>query len=76
MERLGPTDLSIGTLFPDKSLAVPTVTDNLFTQDMISDNKIGVFYQPVGAGPLGEITFGGVDTSKTTGAVLNLYVPF
>ncbi|RPD62286.1 acid protease [Lentinus tigrinus ALCF2SS1-6] len=66
---IGPVDLTEGTV-SDKA-PVPTVTDNLFAQGTIESDSIGIFYQPTtkqGA-PNGELTFGGVDSSKTTGDV-------
>ena len=45
---------------------MPTVTDNLSKQGTISTESIGIFYQPsTSASALnGELTFGGVDSSK------------
>ncbi|TFK88713.1 acid protease [Polyporus arcularius HHB13444] len=66
---IGPVDLTQGTVSGTPS--VPTVTDNLFAQGAIDNDSIGIFYQPsTEQGALnGELTFGGVDSSKTTGDV-------
>ncbi|EIW59132.1 acid protease [Trametes versicolor FP-101664 SS1] len=66
---IGPVDLTQGTVGSNQP--VPTVTDNLFAQGTIANDSIGIFYQPTtDSGALnGELTFGGVDTSKTTGDV-------
>ncbi|KAH9057463.1 acid protease [Lactarius vividus] len=71
---IGPVDLTEGTI--GGNTPVPTITDNLFKQGTISTESIGIFYQPstsASAVSNGELTFGGVDTSKTTGDVN--YVP-
>ncbi|KII94442.1 hypothetical protein PLICRDRAFT_99960 [Plicaturopsis crispa FD-325 SS-3] len=66
---IGPVALTAGTL-ADKTATVPTVTDNLFSEKTISSNSIGIYYVPASeSDPTGELTFGGVDTSKTTGDV-------
>lgn len=61
---IGPVDLTQGTVGSNQP--VPTVTDNLFAQGTIANDSIGIFYQPTtDSGALnGELTFGGVDTSK------------
>ncbi|KAI0311766.1 acid protease [Amylostereum chailletii] len=71
---IGPVDLTEGTV--GGQTPVPTVTDNLFQQGTISVESIGIFYQPTtssDASANGELTFGGVDETKTTGDVN--YVP-
>jgi saccharopepsin len=54
---------------------VPTVTDNLYSQGTISTEVIGIYYAPPSSDSdtNGELTFGGVDTSKTSGSIA--YVP-
>lgn len=61
---IGPVDLTSSTLSTGE--LVPTVTDNLFSQGTISSDSIGISYEPTTAdGSLnGELTFGGVDSSK------------
>ena len=63
--RIGPVDLTEGTV--GGNTPVPTITDNLFTQGLISVESIGIFYQPSTSAEEvanGELTFGGVDESK------------
>ncbi|KAK7028832.1 hypothetical protein VNI00_014845 [Paramarasmius palmivorus] len=70
---IGPVDLTHGTV---KGLeCVPTVTNNLLKQKTIETESIGIFYAPTTGENLanGEMTFGGVDTSKTTTEIR--YVP-
>ncbi|KAI0354862.1 acid protease [Trametes cingulata] len=66
---IGPVDLTVGTV--GGNTPVPTVTDNLFAQGLIQNDSIGIFYQPTtqSGAQNGELTFGGVDTSKITGDV-------
>ena len=61
---VGPVDLTEGTV--GGNTPVPTVTDNLFAQGAIANDSIGIFYQPTTeSGELnGELTFGGIDSSK------------
>ncbi|KAG2069578.1 acid protease [Suillus decipiens] len=66
---VGPTDLTQGTVSGVGS--VPTVTDNLYSQDIIGTEVLGVYFAP--GGSAGELTFGGFDSSKTTSSVN--YVP-
>ncbi|KAI9440274.1 acid protease [Lactarius psammicola] len=71
---IGPVDLTEGTI--GGNTPVPTITDNLFKQGTIPTESIGIFYQPstsASAVSNGELTFGGIDSSKITGDVN--YVP-
>lgn len=54
---------------------VPTVTNNLHTQGVISTESIGVYYAPTTSESVvnGELTFGGIDASKIKSPVK--YVP-
>ncbi|KAH9934585.1 family A1 protease [Epithele typhae] len=72
---IGPVDLTCGTLRSNKSACIPTVTDNAFSQGLISTHVVGISFNPTTTigNTNGELTFGGVDTSKFTGT-LN-YVP-
>ena len=47
------------------------VTDNLFSQGVIGENLVSVFFAPPTSAndTNGELTFGSVDDSKTTGSV-------
>ena len=73
VRRIGPSNLSVGTLDPDKSSAVPTVTDSLFQQGKISQNLVALFFQPMNSTSVstenGEMTFGDTDSSKYTGDI-------
>jgi hypothetical protein len=67
---IGPVDLTDGTI--GGKTPVPTITDNLFKQGTISTESIGIYYQPstsASAVSDGELTFGGIDSSKITGDV-------
>lgn len=47
------------------------VTDNLFSQGIITDNLVAVSFAPPNSDndSNGELTFGGVDSSKFTGDI-------
>ncbi|KAH0831880.1 acid protease [Lanmaoa asiatica] len=66
---VGPVDLTQGTV--SNTTEVPTVTDNLYAQDLISTNSLGIFYEPSSTTDVtnGELTFGGTDNSKYTGKI-------
>ncbi|KAJ7201369.1 family A1 protease [Mycena pura] len=70
---IGPVDLTERTLSPDSNLVISTVTDNLFSQGTITQNMIGVSFEPptstADSQTNGEITFGGTDESKYTGEI-------
>ncbi|KFH63005.1 hypothetical protein MVEG_11043 [Podila verticillata NRRL 6337] len=70
---LGPVDLTVGTLSPDTSSAIPTVVDNLFSQGSIPGHECSVYFEPItdssGIQQNGQITFGGTDSSKFTGEI-------
>lgn len=68
--------LGIGTIHltdntVDNTDSVPTVSDNLKSQNTISTEVIGISYNPTTDYPVtnGELTFGDVDTSKFTGPI-------
>ncbi|KAJ4473168.1 family A1 protease [Lentinula aciculospora] len=65
----GPVDLTEGTLLADTEATIPTVMDNLFAQGTIPNETLGVFLAPTTEeDPVnGELSFGGIDTSKATG---------
>ncbi|KDR71424.1 hypothetical protein GALMADRAFT_143704 [Galerina marginata CBS 339.88] len=73
---IGPVDLTLGTLSPATNTLIPTVTDNLFTTGTIPAHSIGISFEPTitGDDQNGEITWGGVDTSKFTGAITSIPV--
>ncbi|VDB86598.1 unnamed protein product [Peniophora sp. CBMAI 1063] len=66
---IGPVDLTTDTV--DNVDTVPTITDNLLAQGTISTEVIGVSFEPTtsNATTNGELTFGGVDSSKFTGDI-------
>ena len=66
---IGPVDLTEDTV--SNTNEVPTVTDNLFSQGTIPEEVVGVYYAPTTSesDTNGELTFGGVDTSKTTSSI-------
>ncbi|KAG0699371.1 acid protease [Suillus ampliporus] len=69
---VGPTDLTENTV--SNVDAVPTVTDNLYSQKNIGTEALGIYFVPASAPHnVGELTFGGHDDSKTTSPVT--YVP-
>jgi len=67
---IGPVDLTQNTVA--NTTSVPTVTDNLFAQGTISTESIGISYEPTSSSSSsvnGELTFGGIDSSKISGDV-------
>ncbi|KAJ7040327.1 aspartic peptidase A1 [Mycena alexandri] len=68
---IGPVDLTEGTLTKSTSTLIPTVTDNLFSQGTITNNLIGISFEPTTSEDdnNGSIAFGGTDSTKFTGAV-------
>ncbi|KAH9486239.1 Polyporopepsin [Psilocybe cubensis] len=68
---IGPVDLTLDTLSPATNSLIPTVTDNLFANGVISANEIGISFNPttVEDNENGEITWGGTDPSKFTGSI-------
>jgi len=68
---IGPLILTEGTLTNEPSTTIPTVTMNLYTQGIISEEVVGVSFEPTNSEEVtnGELTFGGVDTTKYTGTL-------
>ncbi|KAF8846105.1 acid protease [Paxillus ammoniavirescens] len=68
---IGPLDLTEGTLTNEPTTTIPTVTGNLYTQGTIAQAVVGVFFAPTTTetSTNGELTFGGVDTTKYTGTL-------
>ncbi|KAH8109648.1 acid protease [Phellopilus nigrolimitatus] len=69
---LGPAALTAGTVANVST--VPTVSDSLFAQKKITTEVVGISYNPIStttgaAAANGELTFGGPDASKYTGAL-------
>ncbi|KAL4244017.1 peptidase A1 family protein [Abortiporus biennis] len=67
---IGPVDLTSGTLIDDGSL-IPTITDNLFSQHRIKSNLVSISLSPATSlsSIHGELTFGGIDSSKHKGPI-------
>ncbi|KAF8330517.1 aspartic peptidase A1 [Amanita rubescens] len=72
---IGPADLSKGTLSPDSSTTIPTVTDNLFAKGLINADMVSISFEPATSqsDQNGELAWGDTDSSKFTGSVT--YVP-
>ncbi|KAG6837334.1 hypothetical protein H0H93_011429 [Arthromyces matolae] len=72
---IGPVDLTkatpTGTLSPATSTLIPTVTDNAFSLGLVTANQIGISFEPTTTDEVlnGEISWGGVDSSKYTGSI-------
>ncbi|TFK77430.1 aspartic peptidase A1 [Pluteus cervinus] len=68
---IGPVDLTLDTLSPDTTAEIPTVTDNLFSDGTISAHEIGISFEPTTQDSVfnGELTWGGIDTTKFTGSL-------
>ncbi|KAG9323032.1 hypothetical protein KVV02_001687, partial [Mortierella alpina] len=70
---LGPAELTKGTLSPDNGDTIPTVVNTMFTQNSIGAQVFGISFEPItssnGTQMNGEISFGGVDSSKYTGEI-------
>ncbi|KAG2070883.1 aspartic peptidase A1 [Suillus decipiens] len=60
---IGPRLLGLGALQNSRDQTIPTVTDCLLRQHVISRPIVGLFFQPIVANTvnLGEISFGGTD---------------
>ncbi|KAG2098734.1 aspartic peptidase domain-containing protein [Suillus discolor] len=68
---IGPLDLTEGILGESSTMTIPTVTDSLYNQDMISQIVVSVSFEPTTSESdiNGELTFGGTDATKYTGAI-------
>ncbi|KAH9893324.1 aspartic proteinase precursor [Cubamyces lactineus] len=66
---LGPSDLTVGSLTPDSTSSVPTVTENLYFQGIITSEMVSLSFVPATVGRIGELTFGGTDPDKFVGAL-------
>ncbi|CCL99078.1 uncharacterized protein FIBRA_01090 [Fibroporia radiculosa] len=67
---IGPQDLTCGTL-SNADECIPTVTDNAYSQGLISAHEVGISFEPTTSLSItnGELTFGGTDSSKYTGTI-------
>ena len=63
---IGPNVLSLGSLSPDGTSSIPTITDNLFSQNLIPNNYVAISFEPTNltSDMMGELTFGGLDATK------------
>ncbi|KAG0703299.1 aspartic peptidase domain-containing protein [Suillus ampliporus] len=68
---LGPLNLTEGTLTDEPGTTIATVTQNLYTQGEISEIVVSVSFEPTTStsDTNGELTFGGTDATKYTGAI-------
>ncbi|EKM61875.1 uncharacterized protein PHACADRAFT_248776 [Phanerochaete carnosa HHB-10118-sp] len=66
---IGPTDLTQDTTTGLGT--VPTVTDNAFSQGLITSKEVGISFTPSNqtTATNGELTFGGIDSSKFVGEI-------
>ena len=66
---IGPGDLTLGTTSGGEQ--IPTVTENAISQGLIPQNLIGISFEPTTSPNQvnGELTFGGIDSSKFTGTL-------
>ncbi|KAF9534255.1 aspartic peptidase A1 [Crepidotus variabilis] len=72
---IGPVNLTVGTLTPGSTKAIPTVTDNLYSLGIINSNVLSISFEPTTTEQVtnGELTWGGVDSSLYSGDIT--YVP-
>ncbi|KAI0797321.1 aspartic peptidase domain-containing protein [Irpex lacteus] len=70
---IGPADLTQGTT--SGGGIVPTVTDNAFSQGSLTLDEVGISFEPTTSSSVqnGELTFGGIDSSKFRGSIN--YIP-
>ena len=74
---IGPLILTEGTLTNEPSTTIPTVTMNLYTQGVISEEVVSIFFQPTGSDVNdGELTFGGTDSTVCNCDIAYVWVTF
>ncbi|KAG6837330.1 hypothetical protein H0H93_011425 [Arthromyces matolae] len=68
---IGPALLTQGSLYPDYTAVVPTITDNAYALGLIGANEVGISFQPTTSLEVlnGELSWGGTDSSKYTGSI-------
>ena len=68
---LGPVNLTLGTLPNAPTTTITTVTHNLYIQGIIPTELVCISFEPVSPTDitLGQLAFGGVDTSRYTGNI-------
>jgi len=66
---IGPARLTRGTSSQGATVQYPTITDNLWSKGVITNNVVSLSWEPTNAvGTInGQITFGGVDSTRYTG---------
>lgn len=73
-DSVGPTILTNGTLRQGHKRIlelVPTITDNLYSDRVISSKSVGISFQAADTNATnGVMTFGGVDSSRYIGDVI------
>ncbi|KAI0323351.1 aspartic proteinase from Irpex Lacteus [Cubamyces sp. BRFM 1775] len=68
---LGRRGLTVGTLSPDVTSTIPTVTENLFSQGRIASEMVSISFEPTNHVAMnGQLTFGGVDPTKFIGDIV------
>ncbi|KAG8221152.1 acid protease [Butyriboletus roseoflavus] len=72
---LGPVDLTLNSLSPDRNETIPTVMNNLVSQGFIKNQVLGVYFAPAtnSSDTNGALTYGGADSSLYRGELT--YVP-
>lgn len=70
LASLGPDDLTQGTLSPNSSSEIPTVTDGFLSDCEETSDAVGIFFEPTTSQNAlnGEISFGGADSAKIQGS--------
>jgi len=68
---LGPVTLTLQTLTNQPTLTIPTVTQNLYNQGIISYELFSLSFEPWKSNEdvFGELTFGTTDPTKYTGSI-------
>lgn len=70
MHSIGPVGLTVDTLSPASSTLIPTVTDNLFSKQILSLDGVAISFEPATVEPEvnGEITWGKLLISRIINA--------
>ena len=76
MLGLAPVGLSRGKLVNAPKTTIPTVTRNLYTQNVITHEVISIFFLPaiLNSHTYGEITFSGTDPTRYPGQIAYMYI--
>ncbi|KAH9934569.1 aspartic peptidase A1 [Epithele typhae] len=66
---IGPKGLTCGSFLPELGKCVPTVTDTAFQLGLLTEYMVGISFAPSATegSTNGELTFGGIDTTKFNG---------